>query len=464
MITFNLELNNKPNRLGKYSIFIRITQNRKIKRLKTSVLLNSKNEWNQKKQEVRSSTPEYAKLNDTLKKEVAKAEQTYRDMKDAGAVSPFRLKEKIVGLEKSESFLEFAKKHTESFYIAGRISYWKRWVGFCHKLEDYAKINGLDDITFADINLEFLKKYDTYLRQRRNEIQSAKQLSPNTVYTQFKLFRTLTREAVKAQYIHQNPFDVFTCTQEKTSKEKLTHDEIKRINELDLVKGSVKWHSRNAFMFSYYCAGIRVSDLLQLRWLNISSDGRLSYQMGKNHKVRDLVLVDQALNILRLYHTDFTKSTDYIFPFLPQDKPWAQALQLENRDTMLPEMKEKLLKSVVSKTALINKTLKLIAKEAGIEKNISMHISRHSFAKAAKEKNIDNLSVKDLLAHSSIAVTERYMGDFDTEHNDEALKRVFAEETEEEAILKRLKALPLETLESILKQLKTEPIYASLFQ
>ena len=89
MVTFNLELNNKPNRLGKYSIFIRITQDRKIKRMKTSVLLNTKNEWNSKKQEVRSSNPKYAILNDTLKKEVAKAEQTYRDMKDAGPVSTY---------------------------------------------------------------------------------------------------------------------------------------------------------------------------------------------------------------------------------------------------------------------------------------------------------------------------------------------------------------------------------------
>lgn len=454
MVTFNLELNNKPNRLGKYSIFIRITQDRKVKRLRTSVLLNSKNEWNSKKQEVRSSNPEYAKLNDTLKKEIAKAEQTYRDMKDAGPVSTYTLKEKIERLEKSESFLEFAKKHIESFYIAGRISYWKRWVGFYHKLEDYAKLNRLKDITFADINLEFLKKYESYLRQRRNEIIDSKNLSPNTVYSQFKLFRTLTREAVKAQYIKLNPFDVFTCSQEKTTKEKLTHDEISRINKLDLTKDSIKWHSRNAFMFSYYCAGIRVSDLLQLRWLNISTDGRLSYQMGKNHKVRDIVLVDQALNILRNYHTMKTKSIDYIFPFLPQDKPWAQALLLEDRDTMLPEQKEKLYKCIVSKTALINKTLKLIAKDASIEKNVSMHVSRHSFAKAAKEKHIDNLSVKDLLAHSSIAVTERYMGDFDTDQNDAALRKVFNEESEEEQLLKRLRALSPEALESLLKKLQ----------
>lgn len=454
MVTFNLELNNKPNRLGKYSIFIRITQDRKVKRLRTSVLLNSKNEWNSKKQEVRSSNPEYAKLNDTLKKEIAKAEQTYRDMKDAGPVSTYTLKEKIERLEKSESFLDFAREHAKSFYVAGKIPYWKRWVGFCNKLEEYAKSNGMDDITFADIDLDFLKRYETYLRKRRNERNAEKSLSPNTIYTQFKLFRTLMHEAERANRIQRNPFNVFFVSSENTVKEKLTREEIDRLLGLKLEIGSVKWHSRNMFMFSFYCAGIRVSDVLNLRWLNITTDGRLNYQMGKNHKLRDLVLVDQALAILSLYQTDQSTSADYIFPLMPKDKPWSNALQLEDRDTLPPEIKVLLDKCITAKTALVNKCLKQLATEAGIEKKLSMHISRHSFAKAAKNKGVDNLSVKELLAHSNIAVTEKYMGDFDTDQNDAALRKVFNEESEEEQLLKRLRALSPEALASLLRKLQ----------
>ena len=84
MVTFNFELNNKPNRLGKYSVFIRITQDRKNKRLKTSVSLDSRSEWNPKKQEVRVSNPDHAILNETLRIEMARAQQTYREMKETG--------------------------------------------------------------------------------------------------------------------------------------------------------------------------------------------------------------------------------------------------------------------------------------------------------------------------------------------------------------------------------------------
>jgi len=121
MATFNFELNNKPNRLGKYTVLIRIYHDKKTKRIKTSVSLESKSQWNSKKQEVRSSHPDHAILNETLRIEKAKAEQVYREIKETGAVSPYSIKEKIKGLEKSGSFLEFARHHTQSFYIAGSI-------------------------------------------------------------------------------------------------------------------------------------------------------------------------------------------------------------------------------------------------------------------------------------------------------------------------------------------------------
>lgn len=452
MITFNFELNNKPNRLGKYTIFIRITQDRKNKRIKTSVALDSKSEWNPKKQEVRVSNPDHTILNETLKIEMAKAEKTYREMKEVGAVSTYSLKEKIKGLEKSESFLEFARQHAQSFYVAGKIPYWKRWIGFCNKLEVYAKESGMDDITFADIDLGFLKRYETYLRSLRNERDKDRNLGANTIHSQLKLFRTLVREGQKTNRIKQNPFELFTLSSEKTVKEKLSKDEINQLLGLELTKGSMKWHCRNAFMFSYYCAGIRVRDILHLRWLNISSDGRLNYQMGKNHKVRDLLLVEQALNILRMYPDDNTKSSDYIFPFMPKEAPWSHALQLEDRDALPPEIKVQMDACVTSKTALINKCLKQLAKDAGIVKKLSMHISRHSFAKAAKMKGIDNLSVKELLAQSNISVTERYMGDFDTDQNDAALRKVFSEESDLEKVRKLLRALPDSVVESLLNE------------
>jgi site-specific recombinase XerD len=99
---------------------------------------------------------------------------------------------------------------------------------------------------------------------------------------------------------------------------------------------------------------------------------------------------------------------------------------------------------------MINKTLKQLAADAGITKKLSTHISRHSFAKAAKMKGIDNLSVKELLAQSSVAVTERYMGEFDTDQNDAALRKVFDDQSDLDRVRELLRALPDSVVESLL--------------
>ena len=122
---------------------------------------------------------------------------------------------------------------------------------------------------------------------------------------------------------------------------------------------------------------------------------------------------------------------------------------------MPADLKKLLFNQVSAKTALINKELKKIASLAGIEKQLSFHISRHSFAKIAKQKGIDNSKVKDLLAHSSLKITEGYMGNFDTSENDKALEAVFEtkkEITDKSALLRQLQSLSPEALASLLAQ------------
>ena len=56
-----------------------------------------------------------------------------------------------------------------------------------------------------------------------------------------------------------------------------------------------------------------------------------------------------------------------------------------------------------------------------------MHISRHSFAHIAQESGAESSAIKNILGHSNLATTERYMGSFDTSKTDETLRNVFQE-------------------------------------
>ena len=473
--TFALILNSRPNRFGKYAVFIRIIQDRKMTKVKTPVEVKDK-DWNSKGGEnenwVRQSDPEYSTKNDILRKELAKIKNAYYKLKETSVATPERIISTIASGETSKTFLKvenskegikmtgFAAERTKEILDAGGIRNWKKYHGFLIKLADFLdkKMHHKKELLFNEVTPEFLTRFDAYLHtlhNSRSKKESGKMLHQNTIVVVLNIFRTLMRRGMELGYItpDKNPFIVFKYSGIKTEKEKLDAAEIQALEALELAEGSLDWHSRNCFLFSFYCAGIRAGDLLQLRWLNVEG-GRLNYQMGKNHKTRDLKLVAQAAAILDLYRTEASKPTDYIFPFMDNRKTYASAISQADRDTLPSDMKKKLFEEISAKNALINKSLKRLAGKAGISKKVSMHISRHSFASVAAQKGIESNKVKSLLAHSRLQTTEGYMGNFSTDENDKALESVFGSPADKKAqLLALIQGMSEEEITSVLATL-----------
>ena len=92
---------------------------------------------------------------------------------------------------------------------------------------------------------------------------------------------------------------------------------------------------------------------------------------------------------------------------------------------MKPELRHQLYQQISAKNALINKYLKKIAEKAEITTNLTMHISRHAFAHIAQESGAESSAIKNILGHSNLATTERYMGSFDTTKTDNTLRSLF---------------------------------------
>lgn len=428
--SFNFELDNKPSRDGRYRVLLRITQNRKHKRIKTSISLNRKSDWNKIRKEVRQSEPNYKIWNDMLKKEMEKAKMQYLELKDYGIVTPDKLKDELIASERPVSFLKYAQQRTQELIECGNIRNAKKYKTFCNKLELFlTNGNGkVRDLSFGEITPSLVEDFYNFLMNLRNERNPDQVLHPNTVQTNLNIFRTLIKKAIeidKLMKMDRNPFLAFKYKGVKTEKEKLNSEEIDLIIGLSLEKNTPIWHYRNYFLFSYYCAGIRAGDFIQLRWCNISTDNRISYQMGKNHKTRDIKLPKQALDILELYRKDDSRPTDYIFPLLDNNAIYAKAVTQSEIDVLPSEIKNLLFNQISSKTAIINKYLKKIAVCAGINKNISFHIARHSFAKVAKEKGISTDVIQNILGHSKEETTKRYMGEIDNSECDKTMEKLF---------------------------------------
>jgi integrase len=169
---------------------------------------------------------------------------------------------------------------------------------------------------------------------------------------------------------------------------------------------------------------MRAGDLIQLRQSNIHN-GRLQYAMGKTDRIRDIKLLPEAIEILNHYMNLDQPTTDYIFPLLDNRARYAVAVTSEDRMKLQPEVKKRLLQQVNSKNSLINKYLGKIAEMAGINKKLTFHIARHSFANIARQKKANVFDISKTLGHSSIKITEAYLSNFDTISQDETMEKVF---------------------------------------
>jgi len=462
-ISFNLELNNKPTRKSTYKILLRITQDRKHKRISTSIELRSPKDYNSNAKFgywIRASEPNHKIWNEALVHEIEEAKQTYRDLKEQGLASSELIKATMKESEVSLSFLQYAKQRTSDILNEGGHRNYKKYNGFINKLESFINSNKKQELLFVELTAAFLSKFEAFLHTLKNERNPEAKLHPNTIAINLNIFKSIINRAVEVDKLikpEQNPFLGYKYTREvSTTKEKLNESEIEIIEKLELKEGSLMWHCRNYFLFSFYLAGIRAGDLIQLRWCNITGDGRLEYRMAKTKKDRSIYLHDKAMDILQHYYKEDSKPTDFIFPLLDSKAQYAKAVTAEQKVTLPPDMIMKLNDIVSAKNALINKYLNLMATEAKIDKHISMHIARHSFAKIAKDNNIDNNHLKNLLGHSNIKITETYMGNFETQETDNVMASIFKKKEDPKDKLKNLiNEMTAEEVEKLFNSIKS---------
>lgn len=465
MATFRFELNGRPTKNKTYVVYLRVTVGGKRKLIKTMVEIARPSDFNAKckgENWIRGGVRDAKVLNAQLADILAKAKETYKELDKEGEVTTVALAKEMNTEAVSPSFLAFARERAQMIYDNGGWRNWRKYCGLINKLDAFRKKRRMADITVADMTVELLTRFDNFLHKWENEREPGKLLHPNTIEVQFNILRTLVHRAIEVGIMEasKDPFLVFKYKGVKTIKEKLDDSEMERIINLELEEGSLIWHCKNYFLFSYYCAGIRAADLIQLRWGNVTVSGRLHYQMGKNHKERDLLLVEQAIEILRHYQREDAKATDYIFPLLSNDAEYAGYVTQADKDRMRPELRHKMYQDISSKNALINKYLKKIAEKAEIEKPLSMHISRHSFAHIAQESGAESSAIKNILGHSNLATTERYMGSFDTSKTDETLRNVFSKKQSSATATKESGATKDEQAIELLKGMTPEQIMA----
>lgn len=326
------------------------------------------------------------------------------------------------------SIIDYTQNRIDGLWCEGKIRSWKKYRVFLNKLIAFLEQNPEFGIKFpvSKISVQFVYRFESFLKAYKNQVDQNKVLHNNTVVVNMQVLKAIVNRAINIDNlisVNNAPFRGHSLKRCASSRAKLSLEEIRLLENIELTPGSIQWNARNMFLFSFYCAGIRVGDLLQLKWENIQNSQRLTYFMDKNRKRRDILLVDKAKEILQLYREPNPAQSDFIFPFLKNETPYSPSTL--GSGTLNPDAKLLLVNKICESTRRLNKALSQVSGKAGISKRVTMHVSRHSFAGLAREMGIESTRIQSLLAHSSLRTTEIYMGSFNTDESDKVLIGMF---------------------------------------
>lgn len=406
--SFNLELR-LPKQDGTCPIYLRITQNKKKKRISTNISVKA-DDFNKKAvygKWIRKSNPNHNKLNIDLENQIEKAKDAFKKVKEKRLSPSVSNIIAEVRTKSSGSFIEYYEEKLEEFNSTKSISYCKHLKSKLNNLIEFIKEvehKGKDELMFQDVNVAFLNKFEAYLMGKKRKKGA---LNGNSTTSNLRAIRTIIYKAIEEdKFIGKNPFSIKRLKEFKVVKGKLSITDIKKLESLNLEKGSRLWHTLNYFLFSFYAAGIRFADVAQLKWENIIDD-RLSFTIDKTEEGHSLKLIPKALAILDNYKSLNNKPNSYIFPMLDELPTKYNPLMLHNL--------------ISSQNALINRNLKEVQDLAEINTNMTFHLSRHSFADILRTKKASIYDISKLLGHSDIKITQRYLKGFDNITSDEAL-------------------------------------------
>ena len=394
---------NKIRKDDTIPLAIRITKDRKSKFIFLKQYIHEK-DWDENKGRVKKSHPTYKRINNLIIKKLAEADDLVLENESTDKnLSLDQIKQNLTKNRKNaKSFFAYADSYLEDLKIQNKHN---SYIAEKPRINHFKEFAGRD-LTFNDITVAVLNKYKVYLKGTYDH-------SDRTVMNHLAIIRTIYNHAIKEGIAEKKnyPFggENVKIKMPSTLKIGLEKEEIQKIEDLDLEVGSTIWHTRNVFLFSFYFAGMRISDVLRVKWKDLQND-RLNYTMGKNNKSGSVKITEKVENIIKLYEKDKKNKNDYVFPELKSANP---------------KDKEDIYRKIKTASRKFNKYLKRIGEQAKIEKNISNHISRHSFGNIAGEK-IPIQMLQKLYRHSDIKTTVMYQSNFMFKDTDDALESVIS--------------------------------------
>jgi integrase len=226
------------------------------------------------------------------------------------------------------------------------------------------------DIPLSQLDLTFIEKYDFYLRVERK-------YKPSFIITVLVPLKKVVRMALNRGLIDLLPFAGFEPERPEQQLRSLNADEFQRIVSTPL-SSQVQSLVRDLFVFSSF-TGVSYADLKSLTWKEIVADESGSLWISKSRQKTgipfNVKLLDIPVRIMEKYRGLADKNLVFPAPKLLQT----------------------------------NIALKRIARHCGIDRTLTFHMSRHTFAtQICLSQGVPIESVSKMLGHRHLVTTQRY--------------------------------------------------------
>ncbi len=262
----------------------------------------------------------------------------------------------------------------------------------------------------GEIKFNSLKTKD--LRDIENYMIVERKLSPTTLSMYLRCLKTVYNKAISGGIISHDisPFnskiDHYVIPMVRNVKKALGTDEINRLADYYDFENSPRCRARDFWMLSFYCYGMNICDILQLKNNNLDGNVLHFYRQKTmnshrgNQKPVQMSLKPNAMEIIDKYRNPDQSPDKYLFD------------ELDHKDSAI--IKRKKIKKF---TRFINQHIKKIAIIIGIDPKVSTYYARHSFATIARNNGTEVEKISLLMAHSNISTTQKYLDSLNLEQS-----------------------------------------------
>jgi len=389
----------------------------------------------------------------------------------------------------TSSFSEYFDTYNDNLKLKKQYGLLQKSSTVVLQLKRYCEEEGRNaNILFSELNIDLINGLQNFLI--KNNIKSVTQRG------YLEKLRTVINKAIKDDKYNpqRHPFMGFEFMKIIVEPKHLKQDQFKHLRSV-IMDNSIRysngfklqpfdWKLKEIgykWLFQYYSYGMRVSDMLLLRWSNIYDTGnRINYTMYKTKSKMDIILNNDLLNILFEF-MDYESRTNIIkkskeeggkykskigdeYIVYNKETEWYKLLRnqlylnskspsikdehvFSNIDSKLTVEKDtqEIFTKISTQTAMYNRQLKTLSneleKDSGVNYKLTSHMARHTFAYLSLLGGQGIYYISQALNHKSVKITEGYLKGFSNNNLDGLFYKSDITATDKRKIDDKLKEL-----------------------